>query len=86
MSTTGTTAPVATTTGTPATLHHPTRLAVTGWVLYDLANTIFSMAIVSLDFSLWVRDQVGVASFDRVYGITMASSMAIIFALSLFLC
>ncbi len=34
-------------------------LSVAGWVLYDLANTIFSMAIVSLYFSLWIRDRVG---------------------------
>ena len=26
------------------------------WVLYDLANTIFSMGVVSLYFSLYVRD------------------------------
>ena len=35
------------------------RRAVWSWVLYDLANTIFSMGVVSLYFSLWVRDQVG---------------------------
>jgi hypothetical protein len=34
--------------------HRISRLAVTGWVLYDLANTIFSMGIVSLFFSLWI--------------------------------
>ena len=35
------------------------RRAVASWVLYDLANTIFSMGVVSLYFSLWVRDNVG---------------------------
>ena len=35
------------------------RSAVASWVLYDLANTIFSMGIVSLYFSLFVREQVG---------------------------
>jgi MFS transporter, UMF1 family len=66
----------------PASAAKPSRLAVAGWVIYDLANTIFSMAVVSLYFSLWVRDQVGRESVDRVYGITMAVSMAIIFVVS----
>jgi MFS-type transporter involved in bile tolerance (Atg22 family) len=51
--------------GTP---HEVTRRAVVGWVLYDLANTIFSMGVVSLYFSLWVRDQVGAQRADTVYG------------------
>ena len=38
------------------------RRAVIGWVLYDLANTIFSMGVVSLYFSLYVRDAVGAAA------------------------
>jgi MFS transporter, UMF1 family len=58
------------------------RRAVVGWVLYDLANTIFSMAIVSLYFSLWVRDRVGAERVDGVYGLTTAISMAIIFIAS----
>ena len=58
------------------------RRAVVGWVLYDLANTIFSMAIVSLYFSLWVRDRVGGERVDGVYGITTAISMALIFVAS----
>src|SRR5688572_2228600 len=36
-----------------------TRRAVVGWVLYDLANTIFSMGVISLVFPFWVRDFVG---------------------------
>jgi UMF1 family MFS transporter len=58
------------------------RLAVASWVLYDLANTIFSMAVVSLYFSLWVRDRVGAEQVDRVYGLTTAISMALIFIAS----
>src|SRR5690606_7863064 len=50
--------------------------------LYDLANTIFSMGVVSLYFSLWVRDAVGAGSADRVYGIITAVSMGIIFVIS----
>jgi UMF1 family MFS transporter len=58
------------------------RRAVASWVLYDLANTIFSMGVVSLFFSLWVRDEVGAARADTVYGIITAISMAIIFVSS----
>ena len=58
------------------------RRAVVSWVLYDLANTIFSMGVVSLYFSLYVRDEVGAASADRVYGVITAVSMGIIFIVS----
>jgi len=43
----------------------PTR-AVAAWVLYDLANTIFSMGVASTFFALYVRDEVGQASADGV--------------------
>ena len=62
--------------------HVITRRAVVGWVLYDLANTIFSMGVISLYFSLWVRDQVGAERADSTYGIITAVSMAIIFFVS----
>jgi UMF1 family MFS transporter len=58
------------------------RRAVASWVLYDLANTIFSMGVVSLYFSLWVRDRVGAERADSVYGIVTAISMGIIFVIS----
>jgi UMF1 family MFS transporter len=58
--------------------HIPTR-AVVSWVLYDLANTIFSMGVVSVYFSVWVRDKVGPQRADSVYGIITAISMALIF-------
>jgi UMF1 family MFS transporter len=51
-------------------------------VLYDLANTIFSMGVVSLFFSLWIRDQVGPERADSVYTLITAFSMGIIFVLS----
>lgn len=57
-------------------------LSVTSWVLYDLANTIFSMGVVSLYFSLWVRDTVGPARADTVYPVITAISMAVIFVIS----
>jgi MFS transporter, UMF1 family len=70
-------------TTVPASALHPipTR-AVVGWVLYDLANTIFSMGVVSLYFSTWVRDQVGASRADSVYGLISAISMGLIFIAS----
>src|SRR4030095_7550740 len=62
--------------------HVITRRAVVGWVLYDLANTIFSMGVVSLFFSLWVREAVGVQKADATYGVIAGISMAIIFFVS----
>lgn len=53
-----------------------------GWVLYDLANTIFSMGVVTLYFSTWVRDEVGASRADAVYGVISAVSMGIIFVAS----
>ncbi len=61
---------------------HVPRRAVASWVLYDLANTIFSMGVVSMYFSLWVRDQVGAERADSVYGTITAISMAVIFVAS----
>jgi UMF1 family MFS transporter len=52
------------------------------WVLYDLANTIFSMGVVSVYFSLYVRDAVGPDRADSVYSVATAVSMALIFVLS----
>jgi UMF1 family MFS transporter len=52
------------------------------WVLYDLANTIFSMGVVSLYFSLFVQEAVGVAAADRVYGLITSVSMGLIFVIS----
>jgi UMF1 family MFS transporter len=57
-------------------------ISVASWVLYDLANTIFSMAVVSLYFSLWIRDRVGTERVDGVYGLTTAISMGLIFIAS----
>ena len=62
---------------------HRIRLgAVASWVLYDLANTIFSMGIVSAYFSLFVRQSVGAERADFVYTSITAISMAIIFVIS----
>jgi UMF1 family MFS transporter len=51
-------------------------------VAYDLANTIFSMGVVSLYFPEWVREQVGEDRADGVVTMITAVSMFIIFILS----
>jgi UMF1 family MFS transporter len=58
------------------------RRAVVSWVVYDLANTIFSMGVLSLYFSLFVRSEVGSDRADGVYGVISAVSMGLIFVLS----
>lgn len=55
----------------------PTRLSVISWALYDLANTTFSINIVSLYFSLWVVNEMGGA--DANYGYANSFSMALLF-------
>jgi UMF1 family MFS transporter len=61
---------------------HIPRRAVASWVLYDLANTIFSMGVISLYFPLFIRNVTGPARDNTVYGLVTALSMAIIFLLS----
>ena len=58
------------------------RRAVWSWGLYDLANTIFSMGVVSLYFSLYIRGEVGAQRADSVYGVITAISMGMIFIIS----
>lgn len=52
-------------------------LPVISWALYDLANTMFSMSIVSLYFSLWVVNVMG--GTDELYANANAFSMALMF-------
>ncbi len=52
-------------------------LPVISWALYDLANTMFSMSIVSLYFPLWVVNVMG--GTDQLYGNANALSMALMF-------
>jgi MFS transporter, UMF1 family len=35
------------------------RLAAFSWILYDFSNTIFSVAVLSFFFPLWVEERVG---------------------------
>ncbi|CAN5838879.1 hypothetical protein BH23GEM6_BH23GEM6_09300 [soil metagenome] len=65
---------------TPLSLH---SRPVVSWALYDLANTIFSMNIVSFFFGLWVVNVM--AGSDSHYGYAASISYAIIFVASPFL-
>lgn len=56
---------------------------VLSWSLYDLANTIFSMNVVSFFFGLWVVNTMG--GSDSVFGYAASISYAIIFVASPFL-
>ena len=51
--------------------------ATISWMLYDLANTIFSLNIVSLYFSLWVINDMG--GTDQLYGNANAMAMVLVF-------
>jgi len=62
--------------------HVITRRAVISWMIYDLANTIFSMGVVSMFFSIYIRNAVGAQKADAEYGIITAVSMGIIFIIS----
>jgi len=60
----------------------PAKSAVIGWVLYDVANTLFSMGVVTISFPLLVRSIFGAEKADVVVGTITAISMAIIFVCS----
>lgn len=57
-----------------------TRRAVGSWILYDLANTLFSFAVVSLYFPLYLLDEFGLP--DAVFAIGNSVSVAIMLLLS----
>lgn len=54
----------------------PGRRAATAWVLYDLANTIFSFAIVSTFFPLWLNQDVGLP--DSFFAVASSASMLVV--------
>jgi len=58
------------------------RLSVASWVTYDLANTIYSMGVVSLFYPHFVERAVGAEQVGRVFGTIQSISYAIIFVLS----
>ncbi len=67
----------------PGSAGRPSSLATWSWILYDLANTIFSMNIVSFFFSLWVVNVM--AGRDSQYALANSLSMAVIFFASPYL-
>lgn len=62
--------------------HAIPRRAVAGWVSYDLANTIFSMGVVSLFLPMWLREEMGADRVDAGFGLIAAVSYAIVFLIS----
>ncbi len=51
-------------------------LPVVSWALYDFANTIFSMNVISRYFPLWVQEDIGVP--DLYYSLTYSLSMLLV--------
>ena len=49
------------------------KLAIASWSLYDFANTIFSMNVISLYFALWVTVDKG--GQDILYSVALSGSM-----------
>jgi len=54
------------------------RKAIISWALYDLANTIFFLNIVSIHFGLWVVNDMG--GNDSIYGYANVASMLLVLA------
>jgi MFS transporter, UMF1 family len=69
-------------TFTPTPIRVIPKRAVLSWMLYDLANVVFSMGVISLYFSLYVRAEVGADRADSLLGGISALSMGIMFCLS----
>jgi UMF1 family MFS transporter len=61
---------------TPAPGQKASSLAVGSWILYDFANTIFSVSILSYFFPLWLGDELG-AGADLFNYITAASMLLV---------
>jgi MFS transporter, UMF1 family len=58
------------------------RRAVVSWIVYDLANVIFTMGVNSLNFPLFVAAMVGAERADSLVGRITAVSMGIMFCIS----
>lgn len=60
------------------------RSAVWAWVLYDFANTIFSVTVLSLFFPLWVEERIGGGALLSAPGLvnaaTAVSALLVIFS------
>jgi UMF1 family MFS transporter len=49
-----------------------TKLAIWAWVLYDFANTIFSVSILTVFFPLWVEGEIG----DGAWLVNLATAVS----------
>ena len=58
------------------------RRAVASWVVYDLANTIFSMGVISVTFPHFIEISVGATRADRIWSLIQSISYGLIFVLS----
>jgi len=58
----------------------PTRLSVTSWVLYDLANTIFVLGVTSRYFGVWVVEDQGGRDWHVSAAVNLAMIIVIIVA------
>ncbi|MBI2870950.1 MAG: MFS transporter [Candidatus Omnitrophica bacterium] len=56
-------------------MKHP-RLSILAWSLYDFANTIFAMNVVSYNFALWITDTHG--TDDLAYSLALSISTAVV--------
>ncbi|MDR9451705.1 MAG: MFS transporter [Acidimicrobiia bacterium] len=59
---------------------NPTRLSVTSWVLYDLANTIFVLGVTSRYFGVWVVEDQGGRDWHVSAAVNLAKIVVIIAA------
>ncbi len=59
---------------------NPTRLSVTSWVLYDLANTIFVLGVTSRYFGVWVVEDQGGRDWHVSAAVNLAMIVVIIAA------
>lgn len=74
--------------GSRATGGIVSRSAVWAWVLYDFANTIFAVSILSFFFPLWIDEQVGSGGLlsgpSLVNGATAVSALLVVVSAPLF--
>ncbi len=65
---------------TAAAARKPPFLSVASWVLYDLANVIYSMNIASTFFSLWVVNVMGGVDKDFAWATSLSQAMIFVTA------
>ena len=58
----------------------PQRRAVTAWIVYDMANTMFYAGIVGVLFPLWVTNDLG--GDDADFGFTISIAMGVVLVMA----